>query len=254
MLFRSPYPKYSDAVARAIAKSDTPLKDALTLGNKLQNTLDMVNHFRINALLSGVGTQQVNMIGTAANSVLIPLQQIMGGQVKHGVRTIAYQLSSSLEALRMATQAFKQDGAILDVLSTKFDMSNDFGKGKKGPAMSIISAPSRFLLTMDEFFKQSTYRGRIMADAAMEADNLGLKGAKRSEFINKYVAESFGKNGEAIRPDALLQSQRASFTETLEAGSIGQKFQSMGQGKGVGSAMFRFILPFVRTPINILSQ
>jgi len=243
-----------DAVARAIAKSDTPLKDALTLGNKLQNTLDMVNHFRINALLSGVGTQQVNMIGTAANSVLIPLQQIMGGQVKHGVRTIAYQLSSSLEALRMATQAFKQDGAILDVLSTKFDMSNDFGKGKKGPAMSIISAPSRFLLTMDEFFKQSTYRGRIMADAAMEADNLGLKGAKRSEFINKYVAESFGKNGEAIRPDALLQSQRASFTETLEAGSIGQKFQSMGQGKGVGSAMFRFILPFVRTPINILSQ
>ena len=65
-----------DAVARAIAKSDTPLKDALTLGNKLQNTLDMVNHFRINALLSGVGTQQVNMIGTAVNSVMIPLQPV----------------------------------------------------------------------------------------------------------------------------------------------------------------------------------
>jgi hypothetical protein len=242
------------AVAKAVVNSDQPLKTSLRLGKSLQKTMDMVNHFRINALLSGVGTQQVNMIGTAANSVMIPLQQIMGGQVKHGVRTIAYQLSSSLEALRMATKSFKDDTSILDVLSTKFDMQTDIGKGSKNLPMKIISMPSRFLLTMDEFFKQSTYRGRIMADAAMEADNLGLKGAKRSEFINKYVAESFGKEGNAIRPDALLQSQRASFTEALEAGSIGQKFQSLGRGEGVGSAMFRFILPFVRTPINILSQ
>jgi len=242
------------AVAKAVVNSDQPLKTSLRLGKSLQKTMDMVNHFRINALLSGVGTQQVNMIGTAVNSVMIPLQQIMGGQVKHGVRTIAYQLSSSLEALRMATKSFKDDTSILDVLSTKFDMQTDIGKGSKNLPMKIISMPSRFLLTMDEFFKQSTYRGRIMADAAMEADNLGLKGAKRSEFINKYVAESFGKEGNAIRPDALLQSQRASFTEALEAGSIGQKFQSLGRGEGVGSAMFRFILPFVRTPINILSQ
>ena len=242
------------AMAKAVVNSDQPLKTSLRLGKSLQKTMDMVNHFRINALLSGVGTQQVNMVGTAANSVMIPLQQIMGGQVKHGVRTIAYQLSSSLEAMRMATKAFKDDTSILDALSTKFDMQDDIGKGVKNLPMKVISMPSRMLLTMDEFFKQSTYRGRIMADAAMEADNAGLKGAKRSEFIRKYVSESFGGNGEAIRADALLQSQRASFTEALEAGSIGQKFQSLGRGEGVGSAMFRFILPFVRTPINILSQ
>jgi hypothetical protein len=110
------------------------------------------------------------------------------------------------------------------------------------------------LLAMDEFFKQATYRGRISADAAMEADNAGLKGAERAEFMRKYILDSFGKNGEAIRADALLQSQRSSFTESLEAGSIGQKFQSLGRGEGVGSAMFRFVVPFVRTPINILSQ
>lgn len=245
-----------EAVAKAIANADQPLKEAMTLGKGLQKTMDMVNHYRINALLSGVGTQQVNLIGTAVNSVMIPLQQILGGQVKHGARTLAYQLSSSLEAMRAAGHAFKNDGAILDVYSGKFDLSNDIGKGKKGPAMSLISAPSRFLLTMDEFFKQSVYRGRIMADAAMDADNAGLKGAERAEFIRKYVADSFGQKGQAteIRGDALLQAQRSSFTEGLEAGSIGQKFQSLGQGKGVGSAMFRFILPFVRTPINILSQ
>ena len=242
------------AVAKAISESDQPLKTALGLGKSLQKTMDMVNHYRINALLSGVGTQQVNMIGTAANSVMIPLQQIMGGQVKHGLRTLAYQLSSSLEAMKMATTAFKEDTSILDVLSTKFDMNNDIGKGSKSLPMKIVSLPSRFLLSMDEFFKQSTYRGRVMADAAMEADNAGLKGAKRAEFIQDYIAKSFGSNGEAIRAGALLQSQRASFTEALEAGSMGQKFQSLGRGEGVGAAMFRFILPFVRTPINILSQ
>lgn len=242
------------AVAKAISESDQPLKTALGLGKSLQKTMDMVNHYRINALLSGVGTQQVNMIGTAANSVMIPLQQIMGGQVKHGVRTLAYQLSSSLEAMKMATTAFKEDTSILDVLSTKFDMNTDIGKGSKSLPMKIVSLPSRFLLSMDEFFKQATYRGRVMADAAMEADNAGLKGAKRAEFIQDYVAKSFGSNGEAVRAGALLQSQRASFTEALEAGSMGQKFQSLGRGEGVGAAMFRFILPFVRTPINILSQ
>ena len=242
------------AVAKAIAESDQPLKAALGLGKSLQKTMDMVNHYRINALLSGVGTQQVNMIGTAANSVLIPLQQILGGQVKHGVRTLAYQLSSSLEAMKMAMTAFRDDISVLDVLSTKFDMNTDIGKGSKSLPMKIVSLPSRFLLSMDEFFKQATYRGRVMADAAMEADNAGLKGVKRTEFVKDYFAKSFGSNGEAIRAAALLQSQRASFTEALEAGSMGQKFQSLGRGEGVGAAMFRFILPFVRTPINILSQ
>lgn len=242
------------AVAKAIANSDQPLKTALNLGKSLQKTMDMVNHFRINALLSGVGTQQVNLIGTAANSVMIPLQQIMGGQVKHGVRTLAYQLSSSLEAMKMSVKAFQDDTSILDVLSTKFDMNEDIAKGSKNLPMKVVSLPSRFLLSMDEFFKQATYRGRVMADAAMEADNAGLKGAKRAEFIQDYISKSFGKNGEAIRADALLQSQRASFTESLEAGSMGQKFQALGRGEGVGAAMFRFVLPFVRTPINILSQ
>jgi hypothetical protein len=242
------------AVAKAVVNSDQPLKTSLRLGKSLQKTMDMVNHFRINALLSGIGTQQVNLIGTAVNSVMIPMQQILGGQVKHGARTLAYQLSSSLEALQMAGKAFMDDTSILDVLSTKFDMTDDIAKGRKGIATKVISSPSRFLLAMDEFFKQATYRGRITADAAMEADNAGLKGAERAAFINKYIAESFGKNGEAIRADALLQSQRATFTETLEAGSFGQKIQSMGRGEGIGAALFRFVMPFVRTPVNILSQ
>lgn len=244
----------AQAVARAVVASNQPLKTSLRLGKSIQASMDMINHFRINALLSGIGTQQVNLIGTAVNSVMIPLQQIMGGQVKHGVRTLAYQLASSVEALKMAGKAFYNDQSILDVLSGKFDMTDDIAKGKKGPLMKVISSPSRFLLGMDEFFKQSTYRGRIMADAAMEADNAGLTGVKRKDFIRNYINESFGENGIGIRPEALLQSQRATFTEALEAGSFAQGIQSLGRGEGVGKALFRFVMPFVRTPMNILSQ
>lgn len=242
------------ALAKAVVNSDQPLKTSLRLGKSLQKTMDMVNHYRINALLSGVGTQEVNAVGTAMNSIMIPLQQIMGGEVKHGVRTIYHQFSSSLEAMRMAAKSFYEDEAILDARATKFDMQDDIGKGQKGLAMKAISMPSRLLLTMDEFFKQATYRGRVMADAAMEADAAGLKGTERDAFVQKYLAESFGKNGEAIRGEALEQSRRSSFTEELEAGSFGQKVQAMGRGEGAGAALFRFVMPFVRTPMNILSQ
>lgn len=242
------------AIAKAVVNSEQPLKTSLRLGKSIQKTMDMVNHFRINALLSGIGTQEVNLVGNAINSVMIPLQQIMGGQVKHGARTLMYQLSSSLEALRMSGKAFMEDTSILDVLSTKFDVTDDIAKGSKSIPMKVISAPSRFLLSMDEFFKQSTYRGRVMADAAMQADVAGLKGAKRADFIQKYLRESFGTNGEAIRADALLQAQRITFTEALEKGSAGWKLQQFVRGEGGSAALFRFILPFVRTPVNILSQ
>jgi hypothetical protein len=242
------------AMARAVVSSDQPLKTSLRLGKSLQKAMDNINHFRINALLSGVGTQEVNFVGTAMNSIMIPLQQIAGGQVKHGARTLGYQFSSSLESMRMAAKTFYEDQPILDYKQSKFDMQDDIGKGAKGPAMKVISMPSRLLLTMDEFFKQATYRGRVMADAAMEADAAGLKGQERDAFIQKYLRESFGKTGDAIRPDALLQAQRSTFTEELEAGSFGQKIQALGRGEGAGAALWRFVMPFVRTPMNILSQ
>lgn len=242
------------AVARAVAESDKPMQTVMGLGSRLQRVMDRVNHYRINALLSGVGTQQVNAVGTAINSVMIPMQQILGGEAKHGIRTLAYQLASSREALRLATRSFREDSAILDALSTKLDFEQELAKGSKNWADTIISSPSRFLLTMDEFFKQATYRGRITADALGEADRMGLTGQKRDDFIQTYLRESFGPNGEAIRGDALLQAQRSTFTEPLESGSFGQKFQSMGRGKGMGAAAFRFVFPFIRTPVNILSQ
>lgn len=244
----------AQAVARAVAESDKPMQTVMGLGSRLQRIMDRVNHYRINALLSGVGTQQVNFGGTGMNFFAIPIQQILGGEVKHGVRTLRYQLAASREALQLATRSFKEDSAILDALSTKLDFEQELTKGSKNWADTIISSPSRLLLTMDEFFKQASYRGRITADALGEADRMGLRGQERDDFIQTYLRDSFGPNGEALRSEALLQAQRVTFTEPLDAGSLAASFQAAGRGKGFGKAAFRFFFPFIRTPVNILSQ
>ena len=159
-----------------------------------------------------------------------------------------------MESLKMASEAFTGDSPVLDNV-TKFDFDDELTKGDKNLIWKGITLPSRVLLTADELLKQSVYRGRIAADAHLEADLLSLKGSERKDFVTKYVRESFGENGEAInRPEALLQAQRSTFTEPLEADSLSRKIQSVTQGKGLGPAAVRFMVPFIKTPINILSQ
>jgi hypothetical protein len=71
-----------DAAAKAVAdpanagKSATKTIDE-TL-SKLHGYMDRVNSFRINALLSGPGTQEVNMISNVVNSFVIPVEQALG--------------------------------------------------------------------------------------------------------------------------------------------------------------------------------
>lgn len=255
------------ALARAIVQADNPVKAALSANSWMQQFLDKFNTVRINFLLSGIGTQQVNLTGSLINSYVIPVQQIVGGittmavnpskglmLTKHGVRTISRQITSFMESLKMASEAFTGDSPVLDNV-TKFDFDDELTKGDKNLIWKGITLPSRVLLTADELLKQSVYRGRIAADAHLEADLLSLKGSERKDFVTKYVRESFGENGEAInRPEALLQAQRSTFTEPLEADSLSRKIQSVTQGKGLGPAAVRFMVPFIKTPINILSQ
>jgi len=113
-----------------------------------------------------------------------------------------------------------------------------------------MTLPSRLLMTMDELFKQAQYRGRVFADANDMATQQGLRGEERVEFIQNYLKDSFDpETGAATRADALLQSRRSTFTEPLEPG-----LASMIQKAAIDHPSIRFFIPFVRTPINILSQ
>ena len=216
---------------------------------------DVINFYRTNALLSGPGTQEVNMISNALNGFAIPIQQALGAAVTanptqflHATRTLRGILGGARESAVSAARAAYNDEAILDPFNGKLDI-NEAGATGASITAKIVALPSRFLLTADEFFKQAQYRGRVFADAAAEADALKLTGDARKEHVASYISKSFDEFGSATRGDALNQAQRATFTENLD-----DDLSKMLQAAAIKSNFVRFILPFVRTPLNVLSQ
>ena len=216
---------------------------------------DAVNYYRINALLSGPGTQEVNFISNAINSLAIPTQQLVGGaaslngkQVKHAMRTYQGMAGSVRESVVSALKAFYNDDAILDPFNGKIDTMDVSNAHRLNRA--TIGLPTRLLMGADEFFKQAQYRGRIFADAVAEANELGHKGAKRDAFVADYLSKSFDEYGGATRGEAMLQAQRATFTENLDPKGFGAKVQQTA----IDHWWARLVVPFVKTPLNVLSQ
>lgn len=251
-----------DAAAKAVADPKNADASAIrTIDNTLEalhGFADRINSFRINALLSGPGTQEVNFISNIVNSFVIPFEQALGGAVKgdrqmivHAMRQLQGSVAGSMDFLKSAMEAGWYDEAILDPFNGKIEDDALRSKitGNK-PTDNVISLPSRLLMTMDEVFKQSAYRGRIFADASMEAGAKGLKGAERDAFMAQALKDAYSDTGQALNSEALLQARRTTFTEPLEPGSFGAGIQHFA----VKHPIFRFVVPFVRTPINILSQ
>lgn len=250
-----------DAAAKAVAdpanagQSATKTIDE-TL-KKLHGYMDRVNSYRINALLSGPGTQEVNLIANVVNSFVIPAEQALGAMIRgdhqlmvHAMRQFQGTFAGLRDSVGAALQAGWWDEAILDPFNGKIEGDVERGviTGLK-PLDKTTSLPSRALMTMDEFFKQSAYRGRIFADANAAAAEKGLKGEARTDFIKQALRDAYTETGQATNGEALLQARRTTFTEPLEPG-VAAHIQQLA----IKYPLIRFATPFVRTPINILSQ
>ena len=251
-----------ETAARAVADPANAGQSAIktledTMG-KLHGYMDRVNSFRINALLSGPGTQEVNIVSNLLNSFMVPTGQFAGAAMVgdrklmvHAVRQFQGSFAGMRDSVGTALQTGWWDDAVLDPFNGKIE--DDSLRGVITGVSSVdkvLSAPSRALMTMDEFFKQASYRGRIFADASWEAGEKGLKGDEKAAYIKQKLKDSYDDKGAATNGEALLQAQRTTFTEALEPGSFGATIQN----NAVKHPIARFVVPFVRTPINILSQ
>jgi hypothetical protein len=251
-----------DAAAKALADPANAGKGTMsTIDSAMKRASEIgerINTFRINALLSGPGTQEVNLVSNLLQAIVIPTGQAVGGVVTGDARMIKHalrQLQGSVAAMMDFQHTWKAVGkagwenqGVLDA----FEGTVEEGFGKVTGIKAVdetIKLPSRFLVTMDEMFKQSQYRGRIFADAHAEAVEKGLKDTAKSDYIKNYIKESYDDLGGAIRGEALLQARRATFTQPLEG-----RIALMIQKAAIDHPMIRFFVPFVRTPINILSE
>lgn len=210
--------------------------------------------------------------------------------IREGARIYSGMRKHFSEALDMAWKAFKGDSSRLDPVHTTMDnpyvrqmAAGNWGYSDDSIAGNIINfagtffnIPSRLLMTSDEFFKQLSFRGKLHADlvakAVSEGVGEGLPKAERSRMIAEYVEDNFEKHvfmsdTKVVTPDgrlgtalagsanadsplastALQYSREATFSQDLQYG-IGRSVQDLVNRH----PSLRMVLPFVRTPTNIL--
>lgn len=110
-----------------------------------------------------------------------------------------------------------------------------------------ITQPNRVLGMSDEFIKQMSYRGSVLAKASLKADDLGLQGKDYTDFLSAQLEKAFDGAGRALDKDALYDAQVRTFNQPLLPTTIGKGFATIVSQHPT----LRFIFPFVRTPINL---
>lgn len=189
------------------------------------------------------------------------------------------------------TKAFKNSDAVLDKKTRTQDniergIDGDAINPISGEALNwggnlgrvadwfgdFAQFPSRLLVTGDEVFKQLNYRGRVYEMAIEQAGkrNLDLSSKKGKEFIQEFLDGAFDpKTGAANIKygshkysskynEAIEYAREATFQKELKGNE--NFIFGIGGNKDWGSTvegfvndhpMFRFVVPFVRTPTNL---
>ncbi len=254
------------------------------------NKTDLILEYWINSLLSSPATHVVNMasnqivaglavpekfLAATFGKVLKPLDNLaitgdgmfrqtdeavqygevmgqmygMAAGMRDGFR-LAYKALKSGETSDPAMKyearkynAFSSEN-INDMAGPLFDIKagSNVAKGLDFFGDWVIRLPSRFLGAEDEFFKSVGYRMELNSLAYRTAKSEGLEGAKFSARIRELVENPT----EEIHLGAVDASKYQTFTNDLGAsGRDAQKFIN-------NFPPAKVILPFVRTPTNII--
>jgi len=269
------------------------IDDTGTIGRVIDSSYarkawDFHNETWLNGLLGGLKTQVINQTSNAIQSLLSPIETAAGALARRDVRSMrtgASQLGGlvqySRDALRFAGRSAKEENPLLDpfdnlkteevgankVTSEVLGAAGQKIAGQRGQrvgdlAGQAIRLPSRGLMAGDEFWKQLNYRSRLYSQAIDEASRKGLSTQKTidrgngkliSEF-DQYVAErfqsGFDETGKAIDERALQYAREQTFTNDLLPGTLGKWVQEGVQKH----PSLRLIMPFVRTPTNLIRQ
>ena len=229
------------------------------------STMDAVREVWINGLLSNPATHAVNVTSNTAvafqsmfeRGVASQIAQLRGaeGSVAPGeAMAMAYGLVTGIkDAFRVAAKSFKtgETGYALNkvdlpqkagLAAETFGISSETGLGRTVDLLGTAArVPSRFMGSEDEFFKSIGYRMELHAQALRQATSEGFKGPALAKRMGEIIANP----PESLRIASADASLYNTFTNA--PGAIGQAF--MGLREKVPA--ISFILPFVRTPVNI---
>lgn len=210
---------------------------------------DMAKEYWINSLLSGPRTHATN-IGSNLLTAIWSLPEhaataAIGAVTRSddrmlmrdvGARAVG-MMEGARDGLRLARRAF-MTGEPSDGISQVEAQQYRAIPGKVG---SVIRTPTRALMAEDEFFKSVAYRGEITALAARAAYRMeGTAVQRRAHY------------------EMLRDNPTENMVEQAAKAARYQTFQAPLKGPGIQIQMLankgpmKFVLPFVRTPLNLL--
>ena len=243
-------------------------------------TKDMFLEAWINALLSGPHTHMINTVSNSLNAFWQVPERFLAGML--GRVLPGEQVIKETEALQQAfglIEGFK-DGLIAFGKVARTGMPTDeltkleaarykaitAGNVRELPLIKkmapnalqeggmaarsvdvlgeIVRVPGRFLMAEDELFKSIGYRMELRAQAFRTVQQEGLTGSAAAKRLHEIMSdpETFAPNVHAAAIDA---SRYATFTNPLESKLLGALSSSK-------NPVIKLIVPFVRTPTNIL--
>jgi hypothetical protein len=229
-------------------------------------TGDFILEYWINGLLSSPATHMVNVTSNAMVATWsIPERMLASGfskilrsekgvEIQEAVGQVFGLMQGTRDGLRMfwktlktgepSDPAMKLEARKYRAITAQNVGINTEGYLSKGVDLlgNMIRMPGRFLGAEDEFFKSIGYRMELNALAYRKATSEGLEG----EDLGKRIVEIVNNPTEEIHLAASDVARVQTFTNPL--GESGQKVQQLANSHPA----LKLILPFVRTPVNIV--
>lgn len=252
-----------EGIARRLGELDTPQQVSKFLMDARQaRTSDMLLEVWINALLSGPQTHATNVI----SNTLVALWSVPETATAAAIGKI---LGSGDDAVRFGEAGARifgfaqgaKDGVIAGWRTFRSETPStsqttiDVQRQRAIPSARVsiggkdfdiggkqIRIPGRALMAEDEFFKAIAYRQEINALAYRQAAKEGLADEAFAVRVAELVNNPTDEMSAAARANADYQ------TFTKELGKMGRAVQDFVNSHPSA----RVIIPFVRTPINIV--
>lgn len=254
--------------------------------------VDFGQFLLINNLVSGPKTQLINLMTNGYMVGARPLERILGSALgaakgdapsrailQESVRQYAYMGAALGDAWGLAVKAFRLNDSTLsphraevwqgtqtspvnavaqvaEAAWKPWDSVPNVLHNVMRVATNAVGLPTRTLGSVDELVKQTVYRSKVMARAHMEGVELGMKAglsgdalaASVKQHVTDRMHKAFDDAGRGTDPEALREANVATFQQELLPGTLGKTVHAaVANHPGL-----RLILPFVKTPTNVL--
>jgi len=205
--------------ALAAANGDARIAHAISRAPLLARFGQATQEYWMNALLSGLKTMDVNVLGPVINSVYRPVERMLGAKLVEGASVLKGDAQRAIASNEVFQQTVSQASALKDsvaesfgvakrmgltgenrldgrvgikdpgtparaISSANFDLSSASAMGKMVDFLgSVVNTPTAILAAGDEFTKNLNYRAYAKGKFEQDALRAGLTGDAVAQHV-----------------------------------------------------------------------